>query len=720
MGERKRKRAKDPIEEKGDGTVEDCDRTGELTGKNAGVNRQSDEDAGVEIAEGKEKRSRRKSKHPAPEESKNEDFEGEKEREEEEEEAGHEKKKRKRKHEDKDLVEEKISDGKKKLDGHEKTRKKNAGGGDREGGAAQISSKSTKHKEDAGVDVEKIAKEDKKKKKKKKNVPGINVEEQENQPTVCDESEIREDSTKVPLESEKNKKLEKKKREKRIASDDTADRKVSSDDQQRRKESRQENATANVDPVPSKRKRKKDKHAAALDDAESPEAGDDQEHQEPERKKKKKKFHAVDVAEEQENNSAACYEKKKRKKKLEVAESQDDNKLKQREDERGSSDKQRKEKTKKAERPVSVETGGDLHTCTKNLGNHAESTIRNEKIKKKVSFGAAVVLNEAATEKKVHFGGVELQPTVPNERPLCERRLKDPLYNKKFTEEEDEAIRQAVRQFAETKGLDLHETYKLYLDRETPEQRRLGRELSKALVACLPERNPISVKYRAESVLDIFGQKGIWPPEEVERLQSLVLTHGKRWTLISKLLGRNKRNVATKYYYVNALQKRGKYSSEEIAKVTSTVHNVLAEYARLNVPRHREEDIPWRSIAAKLPGRPESHYRVLWYRDLCSPMVKTKEWGTGDDHLLLRRMLESGAPDEESIDWDNLLSGRSGEICLKRWHEMRVHLGHKWNWPFEKKLELLIERFAPCFLEEPAAACPIVSGPEEQSLQEQH
>ncbi|EFJ06241.1 hypothetical protein SELMODRAFT_135731 [Selaginella moellendorffii] len=63
---------------------------------------------------------------------------------------------------------------------------------------------------------------------------------------------------------------------------------------------------------------------------------------------------------------------------------------------------------------------------------------------------------------------------------------------------------------------------------------------------------------------------------------------------------------------------------------------------------------------------------------------------------------------------------RSGEICLKRWHEMRVHLGHKWHWPFEKKLELLIERFAPCFLEEPAAACPIVSGPEEQSLQEEH
>ncbi|KAH9312530.1 hypothetical protein KI387_027565 [Taxus chinensis] len=274
------------------------------------------------------------------------------------------------------------------------------------------------------------------------------------------------------------------------------------------------------------------------------------------------------------------------------------------------------------------------------------------------------------------------------------------IWGKRFSQEEDQAIRDAVSKYIKEHGLDEVEGLHMILNcMKQPKVRNCWKEIALAL-----PRRPFKSVYNRGHLLYERSNERCWIKDEIDELKRLQNEHGKKWNKIAQVLGKSRYHVKDKWRAIKrGGLKRGRMSQDEYERLHYWVNYnkqlKLSEKGQEHTNRSRRDSLNWEAIADKMGTRDHAFCCKKWYRSFESPLIEAKLWKSGDDQILLRRLLEISASDEEAVDWDDLVEGRRGEICLKRWKEMVRHSGEYHSKPFCEKLDLVVKRFASELLE---------------------
>lgn len=289
-----------------------------------------------------------------------------------------------------------------------------------------------------------------------------------------------------------------------------------------------------------------------------------------------------------------------------------------------------------------------------------------------------------------------------DERLQDETRIKEYVWGKRFTKEEDEILKDAIWAYIRSRGWDEDEGLRFILNCSKYKQ---ARKCWEEIRNCLPYRPRKVIRHRAHVLMEEGTHLGHWSKEEAESLKRLEEEHGHSWRKISILLGRGRPNIKEKWRALKRSKATGIWTQAELQKLCNLVHECLQSKATLgnmgkeNDHRILRDDINWEKIADDIGTHGHGSCCAQWYYTLASPMIASGEWANGDDFILLQRLLESGACAEEEVEWDCLLDHRSGQACLTRWQHMIQHLGGNRTRQFLEKLDLLAHRYAPGLLE---------------------
>ncbi|CAD5315756.1 Myb domain [Arabidopsis thaliana x Arabidopsis arenosa] len=160
-------------------------------------------------------------------------------------------------------------------------------------------------------------------------------------------------------------------------------------------------------------------------------------------------------------------------------------------------------------------------------------------------------------------------------------------------------------------------------------------------------------------------RKGLWSPEEDEKLLNYITKHGHGcWSSVPKLAGLERCGKSCRLRWINYLRpdlKRGAFSSEEQNLIVE-LHAVLGNR--------------WSQIAARLPGRTDNEIKNLW-----NSCIKKKLMKKGIDPIThkplsekqesnsvsLNNSLSSMIPTQFNIDIDGSVSnaGFETQVCVK-------------------------------------------------------
>ncbi|CAA7406487.1 unnamed protein product [Spirodela intermedia] len=304
-----------------------------------------------------------------------------------------------------------------------------------------------------------------------------------------------------------------------------------------------------------------------------------------------------------------------------------------------------------------------------------------------------------AKRKRVTFSGhVEVFPSTADEKSAGKSNEEDLVRGKRFSEEEDEMIKQAVLDYIKENNLGEDGLQMVLHCRSHREVRHCWREIGTAL----PWRPRQSVYNRAQNLFR-RGEKRKWKPEELDLVRRYQDEHGSKWKEMAELLGKHRTHVKDAWRRIRlASPKKGKWSQEEYQTLFDLVNMDLQLKAfEEKQTKHGmlRENISWGAISQKMSSRYEMACCMKWYSQLTSPMVAQGLWADADDYLMIDGLLQLDACCIEDVDWDNLLEHRSGEICLKRWRQMARHIGGTRERSFMEQVELLATRYCPNMLE---------------------
>ncbi|XP_051127488.1 RNA polymerase I termination factor isoform X2 [Andrographis paniculata] len=305
------------------------------------------------------------------------------------------------------------------------------------------------------------------------------------------------------------------------------------------------------------------------------------------------------------------------------------------------------------------------------------------------------------SNKKVRFTAQDEVFPVPSDlNTEKENDDKDKMVlGKRFTREEDEIVKEAVRKYIEEhdlgeEGLDMVLNCKKH--------RRQVNGCWKEIGSAIPYRPYVAVYYRAQ-ILFRRSENRKWTQEEYDEILKYQKKHGNRWKEIAEELGKHRFHVKDTWRRIKlANQNKGHWTQGEYQKLFDLVNLDLqlkvfdekkSKYGMLR------DNIPWTAISDKLTTRSQANCCLKWYNQLSSPMVSEGLWADVDDYRLLDALYSYDATCMEDVDWDNILDNRSGDVCRKRWNQMVLHIGQHGSKSFSEQVEVLAQRYCPHLIE---------------------
>nr|GMD42850.1 DNA-binding protein REB1-like [Ipomoea batatas] len=224
----------------------------------------------------------------------------------------------------------------------------------------------------------------------------------------------------------------------------------------------------------------------------------------------------------------------------------------------------------------------------------------------------------------------------------------------------------------------------------------------KEIGAAIPNR-PSKAVYQRAQILFRRSENRKWSVEEKALILEHVKLNGNEWKSLADKLGRHEihvRDTWRRIYLPNL--KKGHWSQDEYQNLFDLVNTDL-QWRILEEKRSKHgmlrDNIYWTEISNKLSTRSNSSCCSKWYYNLTSPMVAEGTWSASDDYRLIDALYTLDATCIENVEWDNLLEHRSGELCLKRWKQMVIHIGNHWSKPFSEQVEVLAKRYCPSLIE---------------------
>ncbi|XP_050370824.1 uncharacterized protein LOC126788857 [Argentina anserina] len=280
----------------------------------------------------------------------------------------------------------------------------------------------------------------------------------------------------------------------------------------------------------------------------------------------------------------------------------------------------------------------------------------------------------------------------------------DLVRGKRFSEEEDKIVKEAVLRYIEERalgndGLDMVMRSKSHPEvKNHPELKTCWKDIG----AALPWRPFKSVYYRAHILFE-RAEKRKWTHEEYEEVRKFQKDKGADWRTLGDKLGKHRIHVKDAWRRIKLPnQKKGRWSQEEYETLFDLVNMDL----RVKVFEEKKtkhgmlrDNICWEAISETLGTRTNAVCSMKWYNQLTSPLVSQKLWGDIDDYRLLDALNRLDACCIEDVDWDDLLEHRPGDVCQKRWYQMVKHIGQHALKSFPEQVEVLSKRYLADLIE---------------------
>lgn len=273
----------------------------------------------------------------------------------------------------------------------------------------------------------------------------------------------------------------------------------------------------------------------------------------------------------------------------------------------------------------------------------------------------------------------------------------------KWTKEEESILKENMDRFLCNNNIDYTETLLSAWHWNTQEERRNWREFadSTGFYQEICKGLKRSLKAVVSKTVHMFDEKnylGTFSKEEDERLLKLVAIHGRKWSKISVMMGRNYTALSDRYIIIKDKLSciNGSWHEDEIFRLMNAVRKITntengeAVYC----------GIPWAKVSSIVKTRNSYKCRKKWLNDICWKDshfgMPAESWNQENDVELISRIYESQVTEECDIDWlalyDCFEKARSpawlrAKFCLfKRKHCKSIDLE---NTQFEEVIDYL-------------------------------
>jgi hypothetical protein len=273
-----------------------------------------------------------------------------------------------------------------------------------------------------------------------------------------------------------------------------------------------------------------------------------------------------------------------------------------------------------------------------------------------------------------------------------------------YSVEEREALLSAIKKYAAAHSFD-PESFDWLLGKKHSQVD--GRGMWAEIARDLPQRSIKSVAAAALRLFHPYAGKGAFSQSEDEALRGLVQAHGNKWTEFSMVLKRTPDACRLRWRDIKDLDSRqsGRWSEEEEQALSAAVEKYGNPSQLKGDGKDRRvllDNIDWEAVVPHVPTRNRTQCVAKWYLRLAPSMADRGLWGKGDDKKLLKSLWillqnsRSGLGLQElTVPWSELVEGRTGDECRRRWALLKKHVSDAKNKEFVQMVDELVTRHYP-------------------------